>query len=142
MGIYFNYDFENGKEVENWLQCYLCRQKKVLIVEYHIKNGPIYSLYENARKLYSGHEVKLGSSRYLVCNDCYDNHGSEESVISEILKIRKQVDAPATGDYDPLKFLEEEIEEEKRELLKLIDRIGEMYSRLERERIKRQVESN
>lgn len=140
MGIYFNYDFENGKEVENWLQCYLCRQKKVLIVEYHIKNGPIYSLYQNARKLYSGHEIKIGSSRYLVCDDCYNIFSSEEEVISEILKKRKKFDALVTADYDPLKFLEEEIEEEKREILKTIDRIGEMYAKLERERIKRQKE--
>lgn len=139
MGIYFDYDIESGKEVENWLVCYICHKKKVLVVEYHIKNGPVYSLYKDARKLFSGYELKIGSGKYLVCADCYKAAGSEEVIISEIIKNRKKLDSIPTSDYDPLKFIEEEIEDAKKEFSKLINRIGELYARREKERIRRQT---
>lgn len=144
MGIYFDYDLENGKEVENWTTCFLCDEKKVLFVEYHVKKGPVYTLYDNARKLYSGREVKLASSKYHICDDCFSRYPSEEEVISAILKRRKEKNIVTNSeeDYDPLKILEEEIEEEKRELAKRVEKIGHLYARLEKERIKRQKIKN
>lgn len=139
MGIYFDYDFDNGKEVENYLPCYLCRQKKVLVVEYHVKNGPIYMLYNDARKVFSGREIHLGSSRYLVCEDCYRERGSEEDVIAEILEQRREAGASLTVEYDAIKVLEEEIYETKAQIAELIEKIGELHERLERERARRQT---
>lgn len=138
MGIYFDYDFEDGKEVENWISCFLCGEKKVLLVEYHVRKGPIYTLYKDARKLYSGHEISIASSRYLVCEDCYRSLGGEDEVISAILKKKKEVSPTATTDFDALKIIEEEIEDVRNQISKLLDKLGELHERLERERIHRQ----
>lgn len=143
MGIYFDYDFEDGKEVENWISCFLCGEKKVLLVEYHVRKGPIYTLYKDARKLYSGHEINIASSKYLVCDDCYRAYGGEDQVISAILKKKKQVSPSLSGgNIDPIKVIEEEIAEVKKDINKLLDKLGELHERLERERIHRQSLQN
>lgn len=140
MGIYFDYDFEDGKEVENWISCFLCGEKKVLVVEYHVKKGPIYTLYDNARKLYSGHEINIASSKYLVCEDCYRTYGGEDQVISAVLKKKKELSPSTTArDFDTLKIIEEEIHEVRMQISKLLDKLGELHERLERERINRQM---
>lgn len=139
MGIYFNYDFEDGKEVENWVPCYLCSQKKVLFVEYHIKKGPIYTLLnDEARKLWSGKEVKIVNDTYLVCEDCYKSYSTEDEVISAILQKKRSLAKSAASDVDTLKVIENEIEETKEKIFQLLEKIGELYERLGREKIARQ----
>ncbi len=130
MGIYFDYDFEDGKEVERWLPCFLCEQKKVLFVEYHIKTGLVYSLYDNARKLQSGHQVKVGSAEHLICDDCYNTYGSEEAVIAEILRRRKE--EKTEEKTSQIATIEKEIEETKKEFLELLERLGKLYYHLEK----------
>lgn len=130
MGIYFEYDFKDGKEVEKWLPCYLCKQKKLLFVEYHIKTGLVYSLYDNARKLQSGHQVKVGSAEYLVCEDCYNTYGSEESLVSEIIARRRE--EREIENTTQVKVIEKEIEETKKEFLELVERLGKLYYHLEK----------
>lgn len=139
MGIYFNYDYEDGKEVENWVPCYLCGKKKVLFVEYHIKKGPIYTLLnDEARKLWSGREIKIVNDAYLICEDCYKEKGSEDLMISEILKKKRLTSQPQTVDFDTIKVIENEIEEVKGKIAALMDRLGELYERLGREKVLKQ----
>lgn len=139
MGIYFDYDFDNGKEVENYLSCFLCKRKNVLVVEYHVKNGPIYTLYDNARKVFSGREIHVGSSRYLICEECYTSRPSEEDLVAKIIEARRESGITTVVDYDPIKVIEEEIYETKAELTELIEKLGELHERLERERQRRQT---
>lgn len=130
MGIYFDYDFEDGKEVEKWSDCYLCNQKKVLFVEYHVKTGLVYSLYDNARKLQSGYQVKVGSAEYLVCEDCYSTYGSEEGLVAEIIRRRKEEKVSETTTQ--VQTIEKEIEETKKEFLELVERLAKLYYHLEK----------
>ncbi|MCK4778283.1 MAG: hypothetical protein KAS39_07860 [Actinomycetia bacterium] len=125
MGIYFDYDFAEGKEVERWMDCYLCNQKKVLFVEYHIKNGPIYSLYNDARKLFSGKELKVGSAEHLICDDCLKQYKNEESIVSEILSHRTE-DKKQEKESAIIK-LESEVEETKRQIDELVHKLANLY---------------
>jgi len=135
VGIYFDYNYEDGKEVEIWLPCYLCSQKKVLMVEYQIKKGPIYVLLnDEARKLWSGREVKVASETYLICEDCYKSFASEDELITAILKKRKEQAATKTDQIDTIKVIEQEIEETKHRISELLEKLGMLYERLGRER--------
>ncbi|MCX7831763.1 MAG: hypothetical protein N2440_02555 [Actinobacteria bacterium] len=139
MGIYFNYDYEEGKEVENWVPCYLCGEKKVLYVEYHIKKGPIYTLLnDEARKLWSGREIKIVSDTYLICDDCYQQRPSEDLIISEILKKKRLSSQPQKAEIDTIKVIENEIEDVKGKITVLMERLGELYERLGREKVLKQ----
>lgn len=139
MGIYFNYDYEDGKEVENWVPCFLCGAKKVLFVEYHIKKGPIYTLLsDEARKLWSGKEIKIINDTYLVCEDCYKEYETEDAIISEIIKKKRTAQDSRASDLDTIKLIENEIEETKEKIQELLDKLGNLYERLGKERIKRQ----
>jgi hypothetical protein len=130
MGIYFDFDFEEGKEVERWVPCFLCNQRKVLFVEYHIKSGPIYTLYDDARKLWSGKEITVGSGSYLVCEDCFSGYRSEEEVVAEILRRRKE--EKTSEKISEIKHLEAEIEEAKKEIMELVERLAKLYQHLEK----------
>ncbi len=129
MGIYFDYDFEDGKEVEYWLTCYLCHQKKVLFVEYQVKSGPIYTLYNNARRLESGKELKVGTLSHLVCLDCYNAFGSEEGVVAEILRRRKE--EKHSEKIAHLKQIETEINETRKQIDDLVQKLAQLYHLLE-----------
>lgn len=140
MGIYFDYDYEDGKEVENWVPCFLCGEKKVLYVEYHIKKGPIYTLLnDSARKLWSGHEINIISDRYLVCEDCYSARGSEEKVIEDIIALKRSKSVSTASDLDPLKLIENEIEETKNRINELIEKLEELCARKERIKIEKNL---
>lgn len=140
MGIYFDYNYEDGKEVENWVRCYLCGEKKVLFVEYHVKKGPIYTLLnDEARKLWSGHEIKIISDRFLICDDCYNKYESEDEIISAIIKKKKEQPETPTEPFSKIKFIESEIEETKDRLEELLNKLGELYERLGRERVMQQL---
>lgn len=136
MGIYFEYSYEDGKEVEIWLPCFLCNQKKVLMVEYQIKRGPIYVLLnDDARKLWSGREVKVASETYLICEDCYQSFSSEDELIAAILKKKKEQAASTDTQIDSIKVIEQEIEETKEKINELLKKLGSLYERLGRERV-------
>lgn len=125
VGIYFDYDFE-GKEVERYLPCYLCNEKKVVFVEYHVPSGSDgYVLYDDARKLFSGSELLIGSLNHLVCEDCLKEHGNEENVVAEILKRRTEASKEAKK--SEVKYLEEDIEETRRHLDELNEKLTQLY---------------
>jgi uncharacterized protein YbaR (Trm112 family) len=139
MGIYFDYNYEDGKEVEIWLPCFTCGEKKVLMVEYQIKKGPIYVLLnDEARKLWSGREIKVASESYLVCEDCYKSFPSEDELIARILKKKKEQISLKQAEIDTLKVIEQEIEETKAKINELLDKLGLLYERLGREKLLRQ----
>jgi DNA-directed RNA polymerase subunit M/transcription elongation factor TFIIS len=143
MGIYFDYDYEDGKEVENWVPCFLCGEKKVLFVEYHIRKGPIYTLLnDNARKLWSGHEIKIISDNFLVCEDCYREYPSEDEIISAIIRKRRETPDAQSAPIDKIKVIESEIEETKEKIEGLLNRLGELYERLGREKVLQQSRKN
>lgn len=126
MGIYFDYDLKAGKEVERYVPCYVCGEKKVLFVEYHIPSGTGgYVLYDNARKLFSGKEFQVGSTNHLVCEDCLKEYGSEENVVAEILKRRSET--KKTEKQSEIEFLEGEIEETRRHIDELIQKLAQLY---------------
>ncbi len=129
MGIYFDFDFEEGKEVERWTPCFLCNQKKVLFVEYHVKNGPVYTLYDNARKLWSGKELKVGSGNFFVCEDCLNEWGSEEEIVAEIMNRRKK-EKDSLRETE-IQQLEAQIEEARKEIDDVIQRMAKLYHLLE-----------
>lgn len=58
MGIYFNFDFKNGKEVEQPERCYICGRPDVLYAEYYVLDGDVYKLYKNARKIVRGRKCR------------------------------------------------------------------------------------
>lgn len=139
MGIYFDYDYEDGKEVENRVPCFLCSERKVLFVEYHIKKGPIYTLLsDDARKLWSGREVRIVNDTYLVCEDCFHSYASEDELISAILRKKRTVPDALRTEIDTIKVIENEIEETKERICQLLDKLGELYERLGREKLARQ----
>lgn len=88
MGVYFEYDFKNGKEVEQPERCFLCGKPDVLYAEYYILDGDVYKLYKNARKIVRGKEIPVGSRVHAICDACYSKAPSEEELVEEILKKR------------------------------------------------------
>lgn len=126
MGIYFDLDLENGKEVEKHHPCYLCDEKRVLFVEYQVPSGAGgYVLYDDARKLFSGKEIAAGTAVHLVCEDCLTHYGSEENVIAEILSRRTET--KKSEKEGELKYLQEDIEETQRHIDELIQKLAQLY---------------
>lgn len=90
MGIYFDYDFKNGKEVEQPERCYLCGKPDVLYAEYYILDGDIYKLYKNSRKIVRGKEIPVGSRIHPICEACLQKAGTEEDLVEAILQKRME----------------------------------------------------
>ncbi len=90
MGIYFDYDFKNGKEVEQQEKCYLCAKPDVLYAEYYILDGDVYRLYKNSRKIVKGKEVPVGSRVHAICDSCLAKYPAEEDLVSAILSKRQE----------------------------------------------------
>lgn len=88
MGVYFEYDFKNGKEVEKTENCYLCKKGSVLFAEYYILDGNTYKLYKESRKIVKGKEIPVGSRLHLVCEACFQESHNEESLVEKILTER------------------------------------------------------
>ncbi len=90
MGIYFNFDFKNGKEVEQPERCYICGKPDVLYAEYYVLDGDTYKLYKNARKIVRGKEIPVGSRIHAICEACLQKYPYEEDLVEEILKKRHE----------------------------------------------------
>jgi len=90
MGIYFNFDFKNGKEVEQPERCYLCGKPDVLYAEYYVLEGDTYKLYKNARKIVRGKEIPVGSRVHPVCETCLSLYATEEDLVEAIIKRRME----------------------------------------------------
>lgn len=114
MGIYFDYDFKNGKEVERKEKCYLCENENILYAEYYILEGDVYKLYKDSRKIVRGHEVPVGSRVHAICDDCYASVPSEEELVEKILA--KRLEEKKSEIKKQLKELLSKIESKKQEI--------------------------
>jgi len=90
MGVYFEYDFKNGKEVEKRESCYICGKDTVLYAEYYVEDGGVYKLYKDARKIIKGREVPVGSKVHAICDPCVKQYSTEEELVERILDRRLQ----------------------------------------------------
>lgn len=88
MGIYFDYDFKNGKEVEKREKCYLCEKENILYAEYYILEGDVYKLYKDSRKIVKGKEIPVGSRVHAICDECLRKWSTEEELVERILEKR------------------------------------------------------
>ncbi len=114
MGVYFEYDFKNGKEVEKAEKCYLCDKEDVVYAEYYILEGDVYKLYKDARKIIKGREVQVGSINHSLCPSCIEAYPLEEDLISAILK--KRVVEKKEDKKKEVENLQKKIEEKQAEL--------------------------
>lgn len=90
MGVYFDYDFKNGKEVEKKEACYICGKDSVLYAEYYLEDGGVYKIYKDSRKIVQGREVPVGSKVHPVCDACLKQYRTEEELVERILDRRLQ----------------------------------------------------
>ena len=128
MGVYFEYDFKNGKEVEKTEKCYICGKDNVVYAEYYILEGDVYKLYKDARKIIKGKELQVGSHFHPLCSTCENKYPSEEELISTILNkrldekkdVRKKeltvIEGQVKEKQDQVKAKENEVANLKKEL--------------------------
>lgn len=114
MGIYFNFDFKNGKEVEQPERCYICGRPDVLYAEYYVLDGDVYRLYKNARKIVRGKEIPVGSRVHAICEACLEKYPLEEDLVEEILKKRHEEKKAQI--YREIQNLSKEAENKKQEI--------------------------
>ncbi len=88
MGIYFEYDFKNGKEIEKREKCYLCEKENILYAEYYILEGDVYKLYKDSRIIVKGKEIPVGSRTHAICDECLQKWPTEEELVEKILARR------------------------------------------------------
>lgn len=142
MGVYFEYDFKNGKEVEKAEKCYLCGADNVIYAEYYILEGDTYKLYKDARKIIKGKEVQVGSQVHTVGPECLEKYPEEEELISSILQKRldeKKVEKRKEIEEieNQIKAKEDEIRAKEEELKKLQAELDELKKNVEE--IKKEV---
>ncbi len=143
MGVYFEYDFKNGKEVEKAEKCFLCDADSVVYAEYYILEGDTYKLYKDARKIIKGKEVQVGSMVHSVGPECLEKYPEEEALISSILErrleIKKNERKKEIDELDAqVKAKEEEIKAKEEEVKKLKAELEEIKSKIDA--IKKEVE--
>ncbi len=144
MGVYFEYDFKNGKEVEKAEKCFLCDADSVVYAEYYILEGDTYKLYKDARKIIKGKEVQVGSQVHAVGPECLEKYPEEETLISAILERR--VEAKKSEKKKEIEELEaqmkakeEEIKAKEEEIKKMKAELDEIKAKIDA--IKKEVES-
>lgn len=133
MGVYFDYDFKNGKEVERKEKCYLCENENILYAEYYILEGDVYKLYKNSRKIVHGHEVPVGSRVHTVCESCYQSVPTEEELVEKILAKRleekkSEIKKQLKEILSKIDSKKQEIELKEKELNVLRDELKELES--------------
>lgn len=143
MGVYFEYDFKNGKEVEKAEKCFLCDTDSVVYAEYYILEGDTYKLYKDARKIIKGKEVQVGSLVHPVGPECLDKYPEEETLISAILERR--VEAKKSERKKEIEELEAqlkdkeiEIKAKEEEVRKLKGELDEIKAKIDA--IKKEIE--
>ena len=143
MGVYFEYDFKNGKEVEKVEQCYLCGNDSVVYAEYYILEGDTYKLYKDARKIIKGKEIQVGSLVHAIGPECLEKYPEEEDLISAILEkrleLKKAEKKKALEEMkQKIKAKEEEIKAKEKEIAELKKELQEMQK--EAEKLKKEIE--
>lgn len=128
MGVYFDYNFRNGKEVEKAEKCFLCDKEDVVYAEYYVLEGDVYKLYKDARKIIKGKEIHVGSMFHTVCPECDQKHPSEEEVLSLILE--KRVEAKKNERRHELEMLEQQIESKKEAIAGIQKEIDELVAQV------------
>jgi predicted RNase H-like nuclease (RuvC/YqgF family) len=136
MGVYFEYDFKNGKEVEKVESCYLCENDSVVYAEYYILEGDTYKLYKDARKIIKGKEVQVGSQIHAIGPECLEKYPEEEELISAILQ--KRVDLKREEKRKVLEEIEEKIRAKEEEIKAKEEEISAL--KIEIEEIKKEAE--
>lgn len=124
MGVYFDYNFRNGKEVEKAEKCYICDKEDVVYAEYYVLEGDVYKLYKDARKIIKGKEVHFGSQLHTVCPECEQKHLNEEELLSLILE--KRVEAKKDERRNELVAIEKQIEEKQQAIAAIQKEIDEL----------------
>lgn len=114
MGVYFDYDFKNGKEVERSEKCFTCSKENILYAEYYILEGDVYKLYKDSKKIVRGKEIPVGSRIHTICDECIDKYSTEEEIVEKILKKRQEERVLQLK--DELKTLQNQIEDKKQEI--------------------------
>jgi flagellar motility protein MotE (MotC chaperone) len=136
MGIYFNFDFKNGKEVEQPERCYLCGKPDVLYAEYYVLDGEVYKLYKNARKIVRGKEIPVGSRVHPVCEACLSLYPTEEDLVEEIIKRRmeerkKEIQVEIEKLEGKIESKKQEIALKEKELEVLKSELEDLFKQLE-----------
>jgi chromosome segregation ATPase len=143
MGVYFEYDFKNGKEVEKVEQCYLCENDTVVYAEYYILEGDTYKLYKDARKIIKGKEIQVGSQVHAIGPECLEKYPEEEDLISAILQkrvdLKKEEKKKALQEVEErIKAKEEEIKAKEKEIAEIKKEIEEIKK--EADKIRKEIE--
>jgi DNA repair exonuclease SbcCD ATPase subunit len=124
MGVYFDYNFRNGKEVEKAEKCYLCDKEDVVYAEYYVLEGDVYKLYKDARKIIKGKEINVGSMVHTVCPECDQKHPNEEEILSLILERR--VESKKSERKEELEMIQKQVESKQEALAAIQKEIDEL----------------